>query len=180
MRRPDLPLLFGTASLLLSLSGCHLMQEPTLVLEEPSSTQTQPLAAPHAAALSRMSPDELQAEYARADKRHANRPSVETGYELGLVVGQWGHAHFSPGRAAQLLDEAGSRMATEGGWSPADIAFLEFQSAQLRYIDARLALLRGSRQENEQMQQRLRQAEEKLRAIADIERSLTDSSESAR
>lgn len=108
-------------------------------------------------------------EAALADWHKNNSPHARA--KLGLARAQWGYDGYDPEAALAALRAALDSKAA-AGWPESDQAYLQQRIAQLEYQMAEQAEEAVLAAENQRLQQALQEAEDKLRAITEIEKTL--------
>jgi len=198
MNRPPKLVILAAITL---LSGCASLQPgPVQVDSGPAAaaTQTPPPAslAPYLDTLAKMAPGDpvrQQAELAATLASAQQSRSADDTLRYALALGSAGHASSNPVEAKRLISEL---LASTHDLEPVELAFA---SAYLREFDARVALYAELARQREDSEQRLKsldasadlradtlaaenkylrralvEAERKLEAVAEMERSLLE------
>lgn len=138
-----------------SVTACGTLQVPV--------EQAETNLVAYAAELARLGSAERRAALDEAQARWEKTEDPRDRARVGLTRGQWGHDGYDPMTAAEDLEAA--LAAESADWEEAERAFLELRAAQLSYLSVREGEIKRARQE-------LDEAQRKLRAITDIERTL--------
>lgn len=152
--------------LLWAITGCQTLHAPT----PNTHVASVPSIEIYAHQLAQLDAPELTQRLLKAQAAWNEDNSAANRARLGLVRAQWGYSGFDLEQAVQDLQD--SALEAGADWSPSELAFLQFQAAQLGHMSQLKAQVAAATSQTNQLKQELEHAKEKLRAITNIERDI--------